>query len=288
MEFANKVLRIAIMGVAIWVGIVCSPLFWLFPDAAQAQPAAVVLAQALSSEAFGTKDILFPGETGRQLIEHLAARFAPKQLLSYDAARALMYGSIDNHDSVLEGLYTGYQIQVNPQADSTQEATRRGINAEHLWPQSKGARAVKSDLHNLYPVRMQVNSTRSNYPFADIPDRQTMEWFRKSRERKTKPRRQTIEQYSEFASGQFEPRDAKKGDIARVLFYFRTLYGDIADVGFFEQQRETLCCWSAADPIDASERQRSHAVAASPQGNENPFVLDSTLPERTYCSNWSV
>ena len=44
----------------------------------------------------------------------------------------------------------------------------------------------------------------------------------------------------------------------------------------------TLCHWNSADPVDDAEIARSHLVANF-QGNENPFVIDSTLAERTYC-----
>ena len=272
MEFANKVRQGLLAAVFVLVVMVGVQLFCDLP--VLAEPAEIVL----------------PGLSGQPLLEQLAAQFAPQQLLSYNAARDLMFSQIDfgpfeDGRQGIECFYSGYQTTLPAGSDPSLEADRKGINAEHLWPQSKGAKAVKSDLHNLYPVRMSVNSTRSNYPFAEIPDRETIHWFRKSRERKTVPRGTRIGEYSEFASGRFEPRDSKKGDVARVLFYFRTLYPDLADAAFFDPQRTMLCRWAAADPIDATEVRRSHAIAASPQGNENPFVLDATLPERTYCAD---
>ncbi len=272
MEFANKVRQSLLTAVFIFAAIAGLQFVCQCPALAEPTPA------------------ILPDLSGQPLLDRLAVQFAPQHLLSYNAARDLMFSRIDfgplaDGSQGIECFYSGYQTTLPPGSDPSLAADRKGLNAEHLWPQSKGARPVKSDLHNLYPVRMSVNSTRSNYPFAEIPDRETVQWFRKSRERKTMPRQPRIAEYSEFASGRFEPRDRKKGDVARVLFYFRTLYPDLADAAFFDPQRSMLCRWVAADPIDAAEVRRSHAIAASPQGNENPFVLDASLPERTYCTD---
>lgn len=167
------------------------------------------------------------------------------------------------------------------------EAYEQGINAEHVWPQSRGATgSAKSDLHHLFPARVNVNSTRGNWPFADIPDAETNRWFWKEVQRGSIPT-QFIDEYSEFESGAFEPREARKGDVARAMFYFYTMYrpqADNAAPGFFEQQQETLCRWHQLDPPDTVEVARSHAIAASVQGNDNPFVLDPTLATRSYCA----
>ncbi|MGQ4648214.1 endonuclease [Lyngbya aestuarii] len=227
--------------------------------------------------------IIFPGETGESLIAKLAAQYAPTRLLSYENARDLMYGTIDSVDNVLTGVYTGYQVKLDPNVAPRKDAYRQGINAEHVWPQSKGASGAKSDIHNLFPSRIKVNSTRSSWPFAEIADNQTTRWFRELEEINTIPT-QNIDDYSEFKSGGFEPRENKAGDIARVMFYFRTIHGDLANSGFFEPQRETLCQWNTQDPVDTVELARSHAIATSAQGNENPFVLDTTLAARTYCT----
>ncbi|MGB7442293.1 MAG: endonuclease [Coleofasciculaceae cyanobacterium] len=226
--------------------------------------------------------VIFPGETGRTLLNKLAQTYAPKSLMSYADARDLLYGNIDSVDNVLKGVYTGYPISLNPDAVPRTDAFSKGINAEHVWPQSRGARSVKSDLHNIYPARMEVNGIRGNLPFAEIPDDQTVRWFRLTEDRPILPT-QFIDEYSELTSGEFEPREDKEGEIARAMFYFRTIHSDLADKDFFEEQQDTLCQWNAQDPVDAVEIARSHAIATSPQGNENPFVLDATLAERTFC-----
>ncbi|MEL6319411.1 MAG: endonuclease [Cyanobacteria bacterium J06626_14] len=230
---------------------------------------------------------IFPDETGRSLRDRLAMDYAPKRSLGYGKGRDILYGQVDNDNGILEGIYTGYQVQLNPTARPRMDAFAKGINAEHAWPQSKGAKgAAKSDLHHLFPSRIRVNGTRGNFPFADIPDNQTDRWFLGSDEIRDQPGAD-IDDYSEFDPGQFEPREIKKGDIARAMFYFYTMYEDqanAADSGYFNRQRDTLCEWHQLDPADEKEIARSHAIAQTAQGNENPFVLDPTLVDRAYCS----
>ncbi len=55
-----------------------------------------------------------------------------------------------------------------------------GINAEHTWPQSKGAadEPQRSDMHNLFPAKDNVNSSRGNNPYGEIPDAETRTWYK--------------------------------------------------------------------------------------------------------------
>jgi endonuclease/exonuclease/phosphatase family metal-dependent hydrolase len=228
---------------------------------------------------------ILPGITGDKLLEELDKSYSPVVSLGYGSARELLYTQIDNEGGIVTDIYGGDRVAINKNSTKArEEAAQHGINAEHVWPQSLGAKGpAKSDLHNLFAAREEINSARSNYPFAEISDNQTTSWFLDDDELFAKPSPQDIDQYSEFKKGVFEPREAKKGDIARVMFYFRTVYPELADANFFKTQQRTLCQWHTDDPIDAGEVTRSRAIARTLQGNENPFVLDSTLSERTYC-----
>lgn len=202
------------------------------------------------------------GQAGDALIKQLASDFAPKTSLGYGRARDILYTKIDNKNGVVTDLYAGYQVKIK-QDDPTPRKTANSlqINAEHVWPQSRGAKeSAKSDLHNLFPSLVEVNSDRANYPFADIVDSQTTSWYLDDDEVFIKPTN-NIDAFSEFKLGVFEPREVKKGDVARVMFYFRTIYPNQADAEFFEAQRPTLCKWQAADPIDVDELDRSHEIA---------------------------
>ena len=228
---------------------------------------------------------ILPGITGDELLKELDKFFSPRLSLGYGSARDLLYTKIDNQGGVVTDIYAGYSVSIKQNSSKPrEEASQHRINAEHIWPQSMGAEGpAKSDLHNLFASREEINSERRNYPFADIPDNQTTSWYLDNDELFVKPSPLDIDKYSEFKPEAFEPREAKKGDIARVMFYFRTVYPELGNASFFEIQQDTLCKWQANDPIDADEVARSNAIAKTPQGNENPFVLDSTLPQRTYC-----
>lgn len=232
----------------------------------------------------GSGEKIFEDLTGAPLLEKLATQYAPKASLGYRAARDVLYTTIDNQNGVLTDLYGGFTVQLDPN-DPTPRTTagQLNINAEHVWPQSKGAQDnAKSDLHNLYASVINTNSDRSSLPFADIPDPQTTSWYINDQEIAAQPTT-NINAYSESDKKSFEPREQKKGDIARTMFYFRTIYPTQADNSFFEKQRKTLCQWHLADPVDAGELARSRKVAQTAQGNVNPFTLDSSLPQRTYC-----
>jgi endonuclease I len=180
--------------------------------------------------------------------------------------------------------------------------SERGINTEHIYPRSKGASEENgnafSDLHHLAPSKGTVNTARLNHPFLEIDDDRTKRWFRKDQEQTAKPNFQEIDEFSElyefttssgFIIGEFEPRESVKGDIARSIFYFFTMYKEEAlraDDDYFEEMRQHLCNWHLMDPISDTERNRSRLVAAVQDGKENPFVLDCSVAMRTHCSDF--
>jgi len=229
---------------------------------------------------------ILPNLSGTALLNQLAQTYAPARSLGYNSGRDYLYGVVENQNGVITGVYTGHQIQLNPAAEPRMDVFAKGLNAEHVWPQSKGAKgAARSDLHHLFPSLIRVNGTRGNHPFEDIPDEQTDRWFLGTAELRSLPT-SNIDDYSEFDPGRFEPREVKKGDVARAMFYFYTMYqsqADAVDQSFFPSQQTVLCRWHEQDPPDALEIARSHAIAQSGQGNDNPFILDPTLASRTYC-----
>ncbi len=228
--------------------------------------------------------LLYPGLTGQPLINQLRADYKPAHVLGYDAARDTMFAVIDNHNHYVTGVYSGYTIYIDSTADPSTDAYNKDMNTEHTWPQSKGADTgnAHSDLHHLYPVRAEVNSSRSNDPFAEIVDTETDTWWRLDYSQSTIPT-SNIDEYSEKDnSGYFEPREDHKGNVARSMFYFYTMYQDQADSNFFNEQKETLRQWNLLDSVDSAERQRSQLVARYQDGKENPFVLDTTLVRRAY------
>ncbi|MGB5633295.1 MAG: endonuclease [Waterburya sp.] len=232
-------------------------------------------------------DGLFPDLDGAALESEIAREYSPERTLGYKKGRDILYTKIDNQNGLVTGIYTGYSATIDPDSDKPRnDATAQNINAEHIYPQSKGAKgSAKSDLHSLFASYAQVNSSRSNSPFAEINDTLTQKWFRNDQQLTTIPT-QFIDQYSEAINNRlFEPRENKKGDVARAMFYFYTVYrfqADEEDPNYFPLQQNTLCRWDFIDPIDSQEQERSGKVAEF-QGNENPFVIDASLAKRTYC-----
>ena len=95
-----------------------------------------------------------------------------------------------------------------------------------------------------------------------------------------------IDLYSELDNGRaFEPREDFKGNVARAIFYFWSVYQNRAvvkdDVSFFNGMKDVLYDWHKHDPVDEMEWNRSLG-AEQVQGNKNPFVHDSTLVDRVY------
>jgi endonuclease I len=144
-------------------------------------------------------------------------------------------------------------------------------NREHVWAKSHGdfgtATGPGTDLHHLRPEDVAVNSLRDNKDFdnggsaaAGAPGNYT-------------------------DADSWEPRNAVKGDVARMIFYMAVRYeGDDAwpdlevdnATGSGTAPRigrvSALLQWNAQDPPDAFERNRNQVIYASYQHNRNPFI----------------
>lgn len=229
--------------------------------------------------------LLFPDLSGEALRAQLATAFDVENSLGYRKARDYMFSELDNENGIVQGIYSGFEQPVDPDSRTPRQdafQNNKGLNAEHSWPQSKGATGVaKSDLHHLFPAQVQVNGRRGSLPFAEIEDAQTRWWLIDADEMTSIPT-VNIDAYSEATRAAFEPREQVKGDIARAQFYFYTVYRNQADDGFFQQQKDVLCDWHKLDPVSVEEQQRSKAIEIK-QGNENPFVVDPSLVDRLYC-----
>ncbi|MEO0560357.1 MAG: endonuclease, partial [Bacteroidota bacterium] len=243
--------------------------------------------------------ILYPGQTGQALLDVIELDYAPTLTLGYGPARDSLYAHEQQVNGELCGVYTRFCIQLNPNADPSTDAYQKGVNAEHTWPQSQGAadEPSKSDLHHLFPAKANVNSSRSNHPYGEIPDAEADGWYRQASSQSTIPT-VFVTEWSEKDNdhpdpawgGRFEPREDHKGNAARAVFYFRAIYpGQVSaytSQDFFDIQKDDLIVWHYADPVDLAEYARSTWIA-SLQGAHNPFILDSTLARRAYNLNGS-
>ena len=246
-----------------------------------------------------TQEVLFPGETGETLLASIRAAYRPS---STNGNNDDLYATVDrttvNGEDGVVCVYTGLFVPFDgvPNNDPSQDVFNGGsptgltINQEHTYPRSRlngsSSASSESDLHNLFPTQVGVNSDRGSLPFAEIPDGQASKWYEG-----TPPYTQTsvpssnIDAYSEITSSAFEPREDHKGNVARAMFYIQAVYPDQADATWFGGQAETLYAWHYADPITEADQGRSARVAAFQSGKDNPFVLDSTLARRAFFPN---
>lgn len=170
----------------------------------------------------------------------------------------------DRTDHVVD-IYTGKSI-----ANITDRKTAfsRGLNTEHTWPQSKGARGIaQSDLHQLMPSDIKINGLRGNMAYGEVTN---PSWTSSNNAADRC-------EIGSDASGEtvFEPRPSVKGDIARGLLYFYTRYNESRPADYtlenFRHELPVLLQWAAQDPVDDFEKHRNEDVFAI-QHNRNPFI----------------
>ncbi len=235
-------------------------------------------------------ETLFPGVFGNDLKQLIINNYKTSSTLGYNNARDIMYSEIDiKPGNQLTGVYSGYTITLDLSQDPSTNAYNQGINCEHTWPQSLGAGSepMKSDMHHLFPTKSNVNSSRGNDPFAESVDGLTDKWYRNDSYIQSIPS-QFIDEYAEKynpsnqSDERFEPRETQKGNTARAMVYFYTMYSNVAEASFWEVQKETLLNWNFIDTPDNGEINRTWAIASYQQNKPNPFVIDPTLFDRIY------
>lgn len=150
-------------------------------------------------------------------------------------------------------------------------------NREHIVPQSlfNEQPPMVSDIHFIRPTDGKVNGMRSNYPFGKVSTASF------SSQNGSKLGNSASPGYSGTV---FEPIDAFKGDVARMIFYFVTRYenqlssfstgnmlGDSAFPGLQIWELNQLLAWNALDPVSAAEIERNNKSYVF-QGNRNPYI----------------
>ena len=205
------------------------------------------------------------GLTGEALKAALHDIIDHHTVYSYDDIRYLLDETDrdpDNSDNLIL-LYKGTSVSNVWDAGVT-------YNREHVWAKSHGfpdeESPAYSDLHHLRPADPSANTSRNDKDFDNGGT----------------PNTYAPECYS--TSTTWEPRDAVKGDVARMMFYMATRYeGDVAGEPDLELVDHittypnpefgvlsTLIEWNAQDPVDDFERNRNEVIY-SYQGNRNPF-----------------
>ncbi|GLX78542.1 hypothetical protein tinsulaeT_18820 [Thalassotalea insulae] len=175
-----------------------------------------------------------------------------------------------NTDNVIL-LYKGTSIPKMSNGSGTQSSDPDNWNREHVWAKSHGfsssSNEAYTDIHHLRPTDISVNSSRGNLDF-DNSDSPLSEAPSNS-----------------VDSDSFEPRNAVKGDVARMVFYMDTRYEGLGDITPDLQVLDRLTTngeaalgrlcrlleWHANDPVDATEIERNNRIYEF-QGNRNPFI----------------
>ena len=248
------------------------------------------------------QDGIFHGLINEELLSELVVNYKPDSVLTYADTRDSMYRNVYLQNGSGECYYTGRTIElpidVDPSAFLNNYDDPIVINTEHIYPQSKGAREgfARRDMHHLIPVIRQANEARSNYTFAEIDDNDTDRWFYKTDIFRNTP----LDDKSLFSEvqnggfgniGRFEPRESVKGDVARAVFYFYTMYreeADAEDPEYFHLMKDQLYEWHLNDPSDSLEIVRNELKAAYQEGKVNPYIIDCSLVGRAFFDSGSL
>lgn len=183
-------------------------------------------------------------------------------------------------------IYKGNSIAKTSNGSAEQASNPDNWNREHVWASSHGfsdrSALAFTDIHHLRPADISVNGARGNLDF-DESDNALAEAPANS-----------------IDSDSFEPRDAVKGDVARMMFYMDVRYAgndsitpDLVLVDQLTSSGEprlgklcTLLAWHQADPVDDFERRRNNR-AYEFQGNRNPFVDHPEWVDTVFTQNCS-
>ena len=180
-------------------------------------------------------------------------------------------------------LYTRDSVAKNPASS---------WNREHVWPQSLsgpsssnrnwGETEAGTDILHLRPTYNETNRIRGNQVYGYI-----------SKNKQTLTYNDMIYGYTDGTY--FEPLDAVKGDVARIVMYVWTAYNDYYSSGLNIKNTfasyDTLLKWHTMDKPDALEGVRNDFSEQSKQKNRNPFVDHPEYAWRIFgdsCSNIQV
>ncbi|NYG60187.1 endonuclease I [Nocardioides daedukensis] len=208
------------------------------------------------------------GKTGEDLRDELHTIISSQTKLSYSAVwEALKLTDQDpNNTSNVLLLYSG-----RSQSKSTNGGDPNDWNREHVWAKSHGdfgtATGPGTDIHHLRPTDVSVNSTRGNKDFDNGGG--------------------TVSECSGCStdSDSFEPPDAVKGDVARMILYMAIRYeggdgwadlepNDLVNNGSnpYMGRISVLLEWNAQDPPSTFEKRRNDVIFEQFQHNRNPFI----------------
>lgn len=170
-------------------------------------------------------------------------------------------------------FYTGWSVNAAQEYNN-----EKGWNREHVWAKSRGNFGTNpgpgTDCHHLRPSDITVNAARDNRWFddCDVPYKDNGEY---------------TGCYTSNDTHVWQPRDAVKGDVARIIFYMAVRYEgdngepDLEMIDYLPSnnytkdpvhaRQSTLLRWHSEDPVDSFEMNRNEVVFQY-QKNRNPFI----------------
>ena len=220
----------------------------------------------IDMEYYKNVDLTLEGQAFIDSLTKLINTDYKKHSYSYNNTVLAETDSDPNNPNNIICLYTGLSLSSGQ------------WNKEHVWAKSHGfpqeSKQAYCDAHHLRPTLTVTNSTRGNLDFDDVENHTG-----------------TVksDEYGNKWIGKvcFEPRDAVKGDVARMMFYMVTKYNNIDGTtlklvntvptttstgnGQFGNL-ETLLEWHYADPVDDWERNRNDIIYKKYQNNRNPYI----------------
>lgn len=154
-----------------------------------------------------------------------------------------------------------------------------GWNREHLWPRSYGLihRPSLTDLHNIRPADVNVNSARGNKYFGEC--HAGVKHCKKPANKEAAPDTETDLEI-------WAPPYRVRGDVARALMYMAVRYGfhqpgegpilRLSDSPSMVKREmgilSILMKWNELDPPSREEKLRNERICKLYQHNRNPFI----------------
>ena len=200
----------------------------------------------------------FRGRSGQDLLRAYRKMDASKRKnIDYSTVRKLVFTLIDNVGGKVTCAYTGREYTRGDVPDD------KDMNIEHVWPQSKGAKGTaKTDMHHLFSTDSEANSKRGSLPFGIVTQN---EWEKGG----------SILGRDKDGAECFMPRKEVRGNVARAIFHFATVYGFRIDA----KEEAILRQWAKDDPADEAELARMLRVMGE-QGTANYYVQFPGILER--------
>ncbi|CAN6231590.1 unnamed protein product [Urochloa humidicola] len=240
--------------------------------------------QPLNAAAYPCEDVKryyagLDGLAGDELRTKLAAVVSPHAALQYKdvwEALKILDAADAEHPEASSEVIEIYSQRAVPKVLAGKPD---GWNREHLWPRSYGLTYGPSltDLHNIRPADVNVNSSRGNKYFGECTATSI---------NCVRPANHEAASDTETDAEKWAPPYQMRGDVARSLMYMAVSYGsgqkngtphlELSDSPSIQRTKmgllSTLLQWNELDPPSRAEKLRNDRVCSLYQHNRNPFV----------------